>query len=331
MDIKAARAAYDCRLEVEKALGQPRQRSAKVWMWNCPFHQDHKTPSFAVYQDGYKCYGCNEHGDIFDWLAFWSKRRLADVLKSHDVDPLAEIQRKAEYAAKQAERLEAEIEKAQKTLAELREVQSWIRYHQNMDGEYSQARVMWESRGVPEWYQDWIKLGYDPSHTFWAGEEYTSPTLTIPIYEPLTWEVVNIKHRILGEASDKLGKYRPEKSGLGAVLFPASPDLPVSGRVIAVEGEIKSMVTYVTLSDANIQVVGLPSKNPNEAIIKQLQKCDDVVLCLDPDADNVKAVAHEIGNHVRVMSLPDKIDDYIITNSLDGDWLKSQVRMARKV
>lgn len=327
MDIKAARSQFDVRLEVEKALGKPKQRSSKVWMWDCPFHQDHKTPSFAVYQNGYNCFGCGTHGDYFDWIAFWHKQPLGDVLKAHGVDPMAEIQRKQEYAEQAARRLEDEIKKAQTALSELREIQSWIRYHENLD---DASRVIWETRGVPCWYQDWVKLGYDPSHTFWAGNEYTSPTLTIPVYEPETWEVLNIKHRILGNASECIGKYRPERSGLPAALFPASPDLPISGRVIAVEGEIKAMVAYVTLSDPNIQIVGLPSKNPSENIIKQLQKCDDVILCLDPDADPV-SVAHEIGKQVRVMRLPEKIDDYILINNLDGDWLRSQTRMARRV
>lgn len=90
------------------------------------------------------------------------------------------------------------------------------------------------------------------------------------------------------------------------------------------------MVTFITLADANTQVIGLPSKNPSEAIIKQLSQVDDLILCLDPDAD-ARSVAHEIGRRVRIMELPDKIDDYIITNELDADWLKNQIRMARIV
>lgn len=325
-DIKAARAQYDCRLEVEKALGKPAQRTRKSLVWACPFHAD-KSPSFHVYEEGFHCYGCGKHGDVFDWLSFWRNQDLGDVLKSHAVDPFEEARRKAEYAEHTAKRLEAEIEKAQATLAELRDVQSWLRYHANLDGD-NYARTMWDARGVPEWYQDWMKLGYDPSHTFWAGKEYSSPTLTIPIYEPVSWEVVNVKHRILGDASEQIGKYRPEKSGLPASVFPASPDLPISGRVIAVEGEIKSMVTFITLGDANTQVIGLPSKNPSEAIIKQLSQVQDLILCLDPDAD-ARSVAHEIGGRVRIMDLPEKIDDYILANELDGDWLRGQVRMAR--
>lgn len=327
MDIKTARTQFDCRQEVEKALGRPKQRTAKSWAWDCPFHQDHKTPSFHVYQEGYHCYGCGEHGDIFDWFSFWTKQPLAEVLKGHCIDPYEEARRKAEYAEHVAKQLEHDIEKAQAALKELRESCAHLKYYEQAAGE---GKRLWEKRGVPEWYQDWLYLGYDPSHRFWAGQDYTSPTLTIPIYETETREVLNIKHRILGNAADHLGKYRPERSGLPAALFAASPDLPIAGRILAVEGEIKSMVTYITLSDPSFQVVGLPSKNPNEIITKQLAACEQVVLCLDPDADP-RPLAKEIGlNKTRLMFLPQKIDDYILTNGLDADWLKNQIRMARR-
>ena len=33
----------------------------------CPFHNE-KTPSMKVWQDSYRCYGCGEYGDIFDFI-----------------------------------------------------------------------------------------------------------------------------------------------------------------------------------------------------------------------------------------------------------------------
>ena len=33
----------------------------------CPFHQE-KTPSMQVFHDSYRCYGCGEYGDIFDFV-----------------------------------------------------------------------------------------------------------------------------------------------------------------------------------------------------------------------------------------------------------------------
>jgi DNA primase len=33
----------------------------------CPFHNE-RTGSFKVYADHYHCFGCNQHGDVYDWL-----------------------------------------------------------------------------------------------------------------------------------------------------------------------------------------------------------------------------------------------------------------------
>lgn len=44
----------------------------------CPFH-DEKTPSFHVYEDGFKCYGCQEYGDN---IAFVSKLEAVAPLEA---------------------------------------------------------------------------------------------------------------------------------------------------------------------------------------------------------------------------------------------------------
>jgi hypothetical protein len=43
------------------------KRTGKVYMGRCPFHDDRK-PSFAVYPDGYKCFGCGASGDVIDFI-----------------------------------------------------------------------------------------------------------------------------------------------------------------------------------------------------------------------------------------------------------------------
>lgn len=40
----------------------------------CPFHDD-KSPSLAVYSDGWTCFGCDAHGDLFDWIMLFRQIR----------------------------------------------------------------------------------------------------------------------------------------------------------------------------------------------------------------------------------------------------------------
>ena len=48
----------------------------------CMFH-DEKTPSFTLSRDlkRYKCFGCNESGDVFDFLMSFEKLSFIDSIK----------------------------------------------------------------------------------------------------------------------------------------------------------------------------------------------------------------------------------------------------------
>jgi hypothetical protein len=47
------------------------RRSGVRWVGRCPFHDDH-TPSLTVYPDGgFKCFGCEAHGTVVDFVALF--------------------------------------------------------------------------------------------------------------------------------------------------------------------------------------------------------------------------------------------------------------------
>lgn len=59
----------DLRTLVERDLGQPPIRSGRAHLYKCPFHNEQKGFSLAVWSDGYRCFGaCDIAGDAFDWL-----------------------------------------------------------------------------------------------------------------------------------------------------------------------------------------------------------------------------------------------------------------------
>lgn len=322
--IKIARQDYDCREVIAAALGGDNRHD----MYCCPFHND-STPSFKVYKEGYYCYGCGEHGDVFDWLAFWQKRPLAEVLKEHKVNPQQEAERKREYLEREAANIRERLEKLENALAELRDEQLHMKYYEIGGTDGLKA---WEARGVPGWYQDWMYLGYDPDHRFWIGQEYHSPTLTIPVYQAGTRDLVNIRHRLLNPC-DQIGKYRPERSGLPAALFPANPDQALTGPTILCEGEIKAMVTWIT-ADSDVQVVGSPSKNLSQEMFASLSDCNPIYYVPDPDTEYsvLKKVKEQLkGRDLFMVKLPDKIDDLILSAGLDKRWMQSALRHARRM
>ena len=211
-------------------------------------------------------------------------------------------------------------EDAERAIALLRSEKIWEFYHANQ-GEYGQE--FWLSRGISEDWQKHWKLGmYGNYH---IASDYSSPAGTIPVWQE-DGQVSNVKLRIV-KPRDNTERYRSLYKTGEANLFFA---LPANEKLcLVVEGEIKAMVCAMH-SSSDIQVVGLPSKTPDKSALTSLDKYGKLILCLDPDADP-RAVAKQIGNKTKVMYLADKIDDYILANELDGDWLRGQIKQARRV
>jgi hypothetical protein len=322
MDIKAARQNYDCRIEVEKWMGAPKGKTSKSWVWKCPFHED-STPSFHAYIDGYKCFGCDAHGDAFDAISYANKQSLSDVLKGQQVDPAAELERKVAYAKHAQASLEEEIKRAESVLFELQTSRCWEKFNKQQT-EFS--RRWWEHAGIPEFFQDFWKLGFIPD---WTCGEHHTPAMTIPIFE-VGWDCINVRMRLVNPP--KTGdKYRPYKAGLPAPMFIANPDKPVANKTLVCEGEKKAAVAWITADDPTLQVVGLPGKNPSSRLIERLKDCDPVYLCLDPDA-NPKELAKEIGtDRTRIIRMTKKLDDTILDNGLGKSWMTSLLNQARKM
>ena len=332
--IEDLKSRIDCRQIVEADLGAPISHSSNgPWTFDCPFHIEQTTGGFRVFVDGYKCFSCGAAGDIFTWRMEYHKESFIDAVtnlnegKVINIDPKKREKHTIERAERAERQLKKRIEEAQKALQELQEAQAWLRYHEQLT---DQARQLWHVWGIPEYWQDYWKLGYDPDHTVWTGqEEWHTPTMTIPIFENNTWEVLNIKHRLLQPFREG-DKYRPESRGLPQSAWTSDPDQELSGRTMIVEGEKKAMVTYITIDDYYLQLIGIPGKNPSKKIMDKLNNCEPIYICLDPDANRESdKLAAELGKErSRIIRLPMKIDDAVLAGALDKDAIRRLMRMA---
>jgi len=321
---------------VQRAGGQPRQTSGG-YHCSCPLHHGDNPTAFSIYrEDGKQKWKCWTHdcggGDVLDFVMAWQGINFVQAIEYLGGTRIVDRGEVARLAAERAERaakdLQTQIDKAQKILTELREAQTWIKYHNELDAE-PERRQLWEARGIPEVWQDLWYLGYAPSFTCSTSLGYwTTPTLSIPIFEednPNT--PISLRHRLLNPPTPK-DKYRPDRAGLKSAPFVCIPeDRPEN--VLVVEGEIKAMVTYLALDSIKWQVIGLAGKCQYRNIIPQLQG-RQVVICLDPDAmPQALDLARQVNG--RVMDLCEKIDDAILAGMIDKDMLRCMIRQARKV
>ena len=227
-------------------------------------------------------------------------------------------------------REEARKRSAERALDNLRSSNLVQRYHEALD-EY--ARRYWVNRGVPPQYQDWWQLGWAHQHEFFVGgHTLIADAATIPLFDT-AWKPLNIKMRL--EPAPPEGKYRYLISGQGEPLFRCDPDKALDGQhVIAVEGEIKSMVTFARLDDTGACMVGMPGCSPSSEVIAALATAERVTLVLDPGAkaQGVK-IARAIGlSKCRLLETAEKIDDAIVSKEMCArdvqHWLDGAVKVS---
>lgn len=313
----------------------------------CPLHgSGNNRHQFHLWtgRDGremWTCFGdCGASGDAIDFVMAWLDldfKAAVDYLVGKCAAPLSGEERARLALERAAKAAEEEAAKAQRAAEELRLAGAWLRFHEQMTEE---ARRLWRAAGIPDWYQDFLKLGYSPSFSYWHdGEKRTSPALSIPHYGE-GWQVEQVAMRLL-EPANQRDKYRPLRSGLPIPPFLADPDQGLEAENIFIaEGQKKAAVGFVTLDNPKWQFVAVsagaagsasrPDLPPTGAQLAERLRGRNVVVCFDPDAkaQGVK-LARAIGG--RYLSLPEKLDDFIIERRLSKAGLANLLAQARKV
>ena len=310
------------------------------WRGACPIHKSQNKNGFAIYEDNgkwyWKCYsGDCGGGDVIDYIQKMNNcdfNTACRILGGKIVENRESIASAAEERTRRAQLaiidMERDMEKYTSILNDLKKSLIWSTYNSNLHDNQN-IRSLWRKRGVPDVFQDIWQLGYCPSFSVSTQKGiWNTPTLTIPIFgedsQPLT-----IRHRLLNPPTPN-DKYRPERPGLHSHPYLTDPEHGYSlDRILVVEGEIKSMVTYLTLDDINLQVIGIPGKN-NFRNIEEKLIGHNVTILFDPDAlQQAMDVARKIKG--RIVNLTMKVDDAINDGILDKYSLKRLLADARRV
>lgn len=183
----------------------------------------------------------------------------------------------------------------------------WRKWHDRM----SQDNVdWWLSRGITNKQIAYYELGYIPNKIVNTDDGLKEfPAYTIPVRDAKGWKICDMHYRLVLSPGEEqtVKKYRYQ-SGIPAVEFYATPK--VHKTAIVVEGAIKDMVVYRFIA-GKAQVVGLPSCNPKEDVIRRLSVFDDVILMLDPGCEQHAKHFKDIVPQTRICNLPGKPDDLI--------------------
>jgi len=252
-------------------------------------------------------------------------RRCGQIFWPDDNAKPTEPQALNKWRKEQEQRELARKRSAERALENLRNYKIWEQYHEALD---AHSRAYWQQRGISSSAQDFWQLGWKQSWYFTQpdGSVCQTASATIPLFGQ-AWIIQNVKHRLLHPPPNR-GKYLYELSGQKAPLFLCQPDKELTGEVIAVEGEIKAMVTQLHMGGA--LVVGLPGASTSIETCRGLAKSERIVLVMDPGSEQqAHRLAAELGKkRCRILITPVKIDDGILAGNLSQRELQGLLRAA---
>src|SRR5262249_2096741 len=153
------------KLDIVEEIGAvvPLKKSGKAYKGVCPFHSE-RTPSFYVFpQTGtWRCFGCNEGGDIFTFVEKQQALDFKDVLALLAEKAGVPLETRNEVLPGVEE--EDQEEAARRRLRQINEATAiWFHHLLLTSSEAFYARSYLETRGVSRESLGQFRLGYAPA------------------------------------------------------------------------------------------------------------------------------------------------------------------------
>lgn len=239
----------------------------------CPFHAE-RTPSFKVYPDHYFCFGCEEHGDLFNWL-----ERQEGLSQREALEKVAELAGLPLPAGDDSNG-QGETKGSKRVDLAALVGRAYVALAESDDPIAQKARAYLKDRGLADVAAE-LKLGAVTPEIVRTLPERERKRLSGRLIVPYLLEgsVVSLTARaLLGQEP----KYqRPE----GAIPCPYNADALTNARrekwALLLEGELDCVSARVALgSDA--PVLGLPGGKLPVGWAKRLAGITCYVL-MDPD------------------------------------------------
>jgi DNA primase len=316
------------KLDIVEEIGAvvPLKKSGKAWRGLCPFHGE-RTPSFYVYPDGHwRCFGCNEHGDL---ITFTEKTQGLDFIDALSL--LAEkagvtLDRSRNDETSGAEQAEGSARKRLRALNEAAAIWYHAQLLQSPAAQY--CRTYLDSRGVSnESIATW-RLGFAPDgdllSTYLLSQGYTarelvengfsrereqgaSPGQRGGLYDyfrdRLMFSIRNQAGQTIAFGGRELGGGHPKYlNSPQTILFDKSATLfgldlareaiRRTERVVIVEGYMDAIVVYQHGFRNVVAIIGSALTEKHVRVIKKLTR--RVTLALDPDAAGESAMVRGI-------------------------------------
>jgi DNA primase len=325
------------KLDIVDEIGAvvPLRKSGKAFKGLCPFHSE-RTPSFYVFPatGTWRCFGCQEHGDLFTFVEKQQGLQFRDVLTQLAERAGVPLERGADGHEPPPESAETAARRRLRAINEAAAI--WFHHQLLQTPEAQYARTYLDSRGVNNESVVTWRLGYAPDGdrlaTYLLAEGYAASEL---VEAGLARErdadrggglYDTFRNRLIFPIRDARGQtvaFGGRELGGGPVKYLNSPQTPLfdksatlfgldlardairrADRAIIVEGYLDAIVPYQYGTRNIVACIGSAITDKHVRVLKKLTR--RLALALDPDAAGQSAtlrgiaVAQEAFDHVAV-------------------------------
>lgn len=285
-------------LELLEEQGKTENRGNDYW--TCPFcgsgDNEHHTAAFHINGTRYKCFSCDECGDIFDLVGYMEKLPKGNFIKQYN--RTLKIMRPYLDGGKPKKSREEYIPEFSIPTASEDYTEYLHKCHENVA-----QTDYFNNRGLSKEIIDRFNLGYNPEKNL----------VTIP-YNPSCKGYV---HRILWNSDNKYCKFGNEifntdalyESSVNALLF-GSKDY-----VFICEGQIDAL----SFEEIGLSAIGIGGVNEVSKLVKQLkEKPSNKILVLA--LDNDKAGKRATGKFIEELAENGLDQEYVVRSDLYGKY-----------
>jgi DNA primase len=314
------------KLDIVDEIGAvvPLRKSGKAFKGLCPFHSE-RTPSFYVFPATatWRCFGCQEHGDLFTFVEKQTGLEFRDVLAQLAERAGVPLERER-GEGRELTSVSAETATRRRLRALNEAAAIWFHHQllQTHDAQY--ARSYLESRGVSNDSIVTWRLGYAPDGdhlvTYLLAEGYTAAEL---VEAGLARERETsrggglydyFRSRIIFPIRDARGQtiaFGGRELGGGSVKYLNSPQTPLfdksatlfgldlardairrADRAIIVEGYMDAVVPHQHGTRNLVACIGSAITDKHVRVLKKLTR--RLALALDPDTAGQSATLRGI-------------------------------------
>lgn len=321
-DLKLLKEQHDLRLIVEADLGPAHCRGGKALLWRCPFHNEHKGYSLAVWEDGWRCFGaCGAKGDVLDWLQRYRGLSFTEACEYLGADHPSERKRcicRSEPAARfarEAEPLGSGWQEDAKKIVDGAENALW-----SPDSE--RALRYLKKRGLTEETILRARLGYIPGRPW---EWLRLGNLTVPCGISIPWFVGQELWAVKVRRAAGLPKYTQIAGGSAQGLYNAAA-LEGYETVLFVEGEFDALLAEQECGGlVGVATLGSAAGTLNAHWLPLLLHCKTILVAYDADEAGMKGAARlqALTKRARVIQVPwgKDITEFVLKGGSVQQWL----------